>query len=464
MYHIDRPDDLQGAFPPAGITTPCSGHIYAEVRTRKTLATLSLRCLNGRVKRPIGILLLLAAVPAAADDVLRTGPIEVLGNDHVRTSTILREIPLRTGDPFSYSAVEAGRRNLRFVAGIDYSEIKVRYHPPDSSFGLSVFVTERSTLTGSVWLQRGYENEFSLGMRTAEQSLFGTGQRLELAALAFNNTRLEAAWDNPWIAGDRVGGGARAEYRSYRYVYDDFDAAYEGAEITGTQFALNVSKGLGARTRIYFEAGYQWTTSNTEGVTVDPDGDRYPVLEIGAERDRRWPASYPFGGTYALLLARTAGPFDDRYGIVEGVVDARAFRALTDEIVLAGHGVAVVRNGNNVPAYRRQHLGGGWTIRGWEYGSFNANSSLVAGAEVRAPVNFSREVPLEDKLIGIEVHAFADAGIVWDSAAQFAADGFEGGAGAGLAVLNRQVRGLRLDYGWRRGSSGMLHVEFGLMF
>jgi outer membrane protein assembly factor BamA len=416
------------------------------------------------VKRAIGIIILLAAVPAGADDLLRTGPIEVFGNDHIRTSTILREIPLKTGDPFSYSAVEAGRRNLHYIAGIDYSEIKVRYHPPDSSFGLSVFVTEKSTITGSVWLQRGYENKFSLGMRSAEESLFGTGQRLEIAALVFNSTRLSVDWQNPWIAGDRVGAGARAEYRSYVYVYDDFDDAYQGAEITATGFALSVSRGVGPRTRLYFEAGYQWTTSDREGVTVDPDGDRFPQFELGAERDRRWTANYPFTGTYLLALVRTAGPFDDLYGIVEGVVDARAFHALADEIVLAGHCVAVVRNGNNIPAYRRQHTGGGWTLRGWDYGSFNANSSMVAGAELRAPVNFARDRPLEDVLIGVELHAFADAGVVWDDASQFAADRFEGGGGVGLAILNRQVRGLRLDYGWRRNSSGILHVEVGLMF
>jgi len=416
------------------------------------------------VKRLCLSLLLLTALPVRADDLLRTGPIEVFGNERIRTSVILREIPLRRGDPFSYSAVEAARRNLRFAAGIDFSEIKVGYYQPDSSFALRVFVTEKSTLSGNVWLQRGYENEFSLGMRSTEQSLLGTGQRLDATAVVFNNTLLRVTWENPWIAGNRIGAGVRANYQSYQYVYDDFDDAFSGARITSSGFALSAFHGFAPRSRAYLQVGYEWTEGDRDGVTIDPDGDRFPVVEVGAEWDRRSSVRYPFHGTYALALARTAGPFDDLYGIVEGVVDVRAFHALTDEIVIGGHSVLALRNGHNVPIYRRQHIGGGITLRGWEYGSFNANSSFIAGAELRAPVNFSRDVPLEDVLIGFEVHAFADAGIVWDHTRELATDRFHGGAGVGVAILNRQVRGLRLDYGWRRNSSGVFHVEVGLMF
>jgi len=282
--------------------------------------------------------------------------------------------------------------------------------------------------------------------------------------VVFNNTLLRVTWENPWITGNRLGAGVRANYQSYRYVYEDFDGIFAGARITTSGFALSAFHGFAPRSRVYFQAGYQWTRGDQDGITIDPDGDRFPVLELGAEWDRRRSPSYPFHGTYALAIARTAGPFDDLYGIVEGVLDARAFHALTDEIVVAGHTVLAVRDGRNIPIYRRQHIGGGKTLRGWEYGTFNANNSFIAGVELRAPVNFSRDVPLEDVLIGIEVHAFADTGIAWERASQFAADGFNGGAGIGVSILNRQVQGLRLDYGWRRNSSGLFHVEIGLMF
>ena len=406
----------------------------------------------------------LIVADARAESPILTGPIEVFGNDKIRDSVILREIPLQTGQPFSYSLLEAGRRNLWRVPGIDYAEITVAYQTADSSLGLRVFVTEQSTLSGNVWLERGYEDDLSLGLRATDVSFRGTGQKVDASAVVINNALFRLGWENPWVRGPHVGVGARVSYRSYRYVYDDFGSALAGARIRRSSVGFSVFRNLGARSRLSAQAEYEWAEGGVEGITIDPSGDRYPLFELGIDWDRRDNVPYPHKGTYVRLRGRSIGPFDDLYSIGEGVADVRAFVPMFGRAVVAAHAVLVMRDGHNIPVYRRQHIGGGNTLRGWDYGSFHGRNSLVGGMEYRVPLNFTRSEPLGDVLLGIEVHAFADFGGAWERPGDLDDNTFHGSAGVGVGLLNRQIEGLRFDYGWRRGAKGRFHFEIGMKF
>ncbi|MDH3196725.1 MAG: BamA/TamA family outer membrane protein [Candidatus Krumholzibacteria bacterium] len=395
---------------------------------------------------------------------MRTGRIYVHGNERVKTTIILREIPLAKGDPFDYGKLQEGRRNVARVPGVDYSEIRVVYLPDDSSLGLNVIVTEKRTLEGNLWLERGYENEISIGGSTTEYNLRGRSERLAVSFLAIRNIVLGADWENPWVWGGwKVGLGARVYYITYDYPYDDFDNAFAGMSVWRLGGEVEAFHPAGKRSRVYVKAGYE-AAGGDEGVTLDPGGDAFVTMGIGARWDGRDSERFAWSGGYLLAEMRAVGPFQEGLGIVEAELDARAFVAPFSRLVLAAQARAVVRDGDAIPIYRREHVGGGLTLRGYDYGAFDGDNALHGGAELRVPLNFSRERPLEDILLGLEVHAFADFGAAWNGPEPLEGERLRGGYGVGAAILNRQVRGLRFDYGWPRDGDGRFHFEIGLKF
>jgi len=411
------------------------------------------------------ILATLAPSVDADSEVILTGRITIHGNDRIKDYIILRQIPLKPRDPLDYRTLEKARQNLRTIPGMDYSEIRVTYQPEDSAMGLRVFVTEKRAFGGNAWLERGYENQFSIGARATERNFRGRSEKLSAYLVVINNTIFGFDWENPWLgSGRKIGMGLEAYYKSYIYVYDDFDDAFAGSEITRWGGSARTMHLFQQKSRGYLKLSYESIKGDREGVTIDPDGDQFPIFELGVIWDTREGMRFPWAGGYIKVAARAVGPFDDLYSINEGVFDIRGFVPILGHSVLGAHTQVALREGNNIPIYRRQHVGGGKTIRSWEYGLFNGDNSVVGGIEYRIPFNFTREMPLENVLLGVEFHAFADAGAAWQSTRDLSTDIVHGGYGFGFSLLNQQLRGIRFDYGWHKNSSGMFHFEVGLKF
>jgi outer membrane protein assembly factor BamA len=216
--------------------------------------------------------------------------------------------------------------------------------------------------------------------------------------------------------------------------------------------------------RINVSIGLEAVDGGTDGVTLQPDGDRYLTASVGLDYDGTDSARFPWSGVRVHAAATEIGPADDAYSIHEGRIDASAYLSILARTVLALGADATYRDGDNVPLYRREHLGGSKTLRGREFGSFHGTRSMVVGAEYRVPVNFSRLEPVEDLLLGISTHLFADAGAAWEDGDRLAADMFHGTFGVGVLILNGSVPGLRVDYGWHRHSNGRWEIDVGAKF
>ncbi len=415
----------------------------------------------------------------AAADTIRTGRIVVNGNTRTRTRVILRRIPLRPGDPFDYKRLEQARANLRSIPGIDYSEIRVQYQREDSSLGLSVFVTEVPTLAGSIWLQRGSEDEFSIGAALRDPNFRGNGERLRVSGVFLNDTAVRVRWENPWLGNGhkRVGIGVTSWYRSYRYAYDDFSGIFDRVRIRreGVRALVFHESMLPAprpwerpgslkpRLRMTAFAGIERIES---GVIGPPNGSGANTeIETGLSlvHDTRTSAAFPFAGRYLSARLAWVTSLDGVRPVREARVDARLFVPIGGRLVSAARIGATLRGGSEF-AYRREHVGGGTSLRGWSYGSFHGYSAAIGTAELRLPLNFTRDEPLEAVLLGIEVHAFADGAATWDRYSTLSNKNVFAGYGAGISLLNRQMRGLRVDWGFTRQHKNRVHVEVGTSF
>ena len=408
------------------------------------------------------------ACPCAAQAAARparTGEVRVYGNEKVKTYVIRREIRLRTGEAYDPSEVQRARRRIEKIPGVDFSDIRVGYTPLDSSLSLTVIVTERSTFEGFPLIRRGLEDKFSFGLRVADSNFRGCSERISAFALFRGNTAFGLAWENPWLGqGPRIGLGIRGGYRQYEYVYDDLGEALDGAEIRRASGEASVFYTFDSGLRPYLAAGYEQVESDEPGATVIPDRDRFATLSLGLQYDGRSSRIFPWSGWYFDAAATEIGPGDDRFSIFDGLADLRTYLPILDRLVFAVQGRGRLRDGDTIPSYLRQHLGGGLTIRGYDFGSFHGVNSVVTGAELRVPVNFARQRTVEDLLVAVSVHLFADAGAAWERDQELVGELWHSGYGLGLQIMNAQVEGLRVDYGWHQGSNGRWHVEIGARF
>lgn len=401
----------------------------------------------------------------SAGEPIKTGEIRIYGNEKIKTYIIRRQIPLRRGAPFDSRQVEEARSRIREIPGVDYSEVRVNYTAMDSSLTLNVVVTEKSTFCVFPIVERGYENLMSFGGAVAEDNFRGRSESIGASAMFRGGMVFSAAWENPWLGqGPRIGVGLDADYADYLYVYDDLGALFEESRIRSGGLDLSLFYTFGFGMRAFTRLGYRRHEGDTEGVTIKPGGDQYGMVTIGIRHDGRGSRLYPWSGWLLGVEASGVGPGVDAYSILEGVVDARVYLPVFDRTVFGLQFTTRVNDGERIPIYLREHLGGGLTIRGYDYGTFNGVSSALTSAEFRIPINFSRQRTVEDLLFAASLHFFVDAGATWELDQTPDSDHWHSGFGVGILLLNSWVRGVRFDYGWNTNSSGRLDIEIGSKF
>ena len=408
-------------------------------------------------------------------DTIRTGRIEFAGLRRLDASILRREMRLAPGEPFDHRRLERSRERLVRVPGVDFVRIRVAYQPEDSAMGLRVVVGEAPTLGAGV--ARGAEDRWSVNLWMRDVGWRGRAERLSVRLRLLNDAALRVAWENPWIgSGPRLGAGIEAWAQRYDYAWDDFGGAVAGTRISRAGAIVRgirespwpvprpwerAGEGI-VRHRVDAGVGVERVDSDAIGLHAPGRTQETTALaELRARLDTRTARAFPFGGARVALVVRAR--HGDGVASTSARVDARAFTPLGPRAVLAAHARAVLRAGTR-RAWRREHLGGGFTLRGLDYGSLHGWNALLAGVEVRVPVNFTRREPLPWVLLGLEVHAFADLAGAWDRASDLDATRLRPGFGVGVALLNRQTRGLRVDWAVSPGHSPRVHLETGLAF
>jgi outer membrane protein insertion porin family len=393
------------------------------------------------------------------------GEIRIHGNTQIKTHIIRREIPFSPGDQLDEAGLNGARLRIQRLPGVDHAQINLAQSPTDSSFALSVSITEKPAIEGKFRFERGFENEMGYGLTMAHHNFRGRSEKLWATFLLPGGQSYEAGWENPWIATrHRIGVGARLFYDDYKYVYPDAGKALIDADTRRLGGEASLFWSWGGPSRVTAAVGYESVEGDVDGITIDPDRDNYMTVSLGARLDRRDGIRYPWQGAYLETVAAQIGPGDDKFDIFEGTVDARGYLPIRGRMILAAHSHLTYRDGDAVPLYRREHLGGARTLRGYDYGSFHGSNALVNGFELRIPANFSRQEPMESMLLGVALHLFADAAAAWEMGEDVDTDLFYGTYGVGITLLNRNFMPIRMDWGWHDGSDVRFEFDFGMKF
>jgi outer membrane protein insertion porin family len=326
----------------------------------------------------------------------RVGKVNVAGNTKTKDKVIRREIPLKPGDYFNsveLDTTKARLENLQY-----FSDVQVTGTPSGGGYrDVDVLVEERAT--GSVGVGIGFSSIDSVvGFLTLEQSNFdlfnpwnftGGGQRFGMN-LRLGSERSEASISlvEPWFLDRQLALGGELFYKQSTYFSDYYEQTNAGA-------AISLRKPLGAKSSI--KAEYR-----IENVEIDSEVDASDTFVGNAVNAGNNPN--PTNGSNSFLSEEEIGGdflrsaigvnyiYDSRdstiqprsghkvdlgltYAGLGGDVDTITFSAQGqkywslkwDSIVSVSGELAFVDGSGEIPIFERMFLGGGRTLRGFEF-------------------------------------------------------------------------------------------------
>jgi outer membrane protein insertion porin family len=358
----------------------------------------------------------------------KVGRVNIQGNTKTKDKVIRREVPLKPGDWFNTVELETTKARLENLQY--FSDVQATGNPGGSGYrDVDILVEERNT--GSIGVGVGFSSvDNVVGFLTLEQTNFdimnpwnftGGGQRFGMNLRAGSErSEFSVSLVEPWFLDQRLALGGELFYRQSTYFSD----VYEQTNVGG---AIYVRKPLTEKSSLKLEY-------RLEEIGIDvsaPAGSQF-LPEDGDYIRSAVSLNYLYDNRDSTIITRTGERVDISLtmagSIFGGDVDTITFSAqgakywnLKWDTILSVNGeIAFVDAiSGNVPVFERMFLGGGRTLRGFEFrdigGNRDAPTGEVLGGQSLAYMTVEYTVPIIET---IRAAAFFDAGFVntasWD--------------------------------------------------
>lgn len=306
----------------------------------------------------------------------RVGRVNIEGNTKTKDKVIRREIPLKPGDWFNsveLDTTKARLENLQY-----FSEVQASGSPGGAGYrDVNVLVEEKAT--GSVGVGLGFSSIDSIvGFLNLEQSNFdlfnpwnftGGGQRFSMnLRLGSERTDFSMSLVEPWFMDRQLALGGELFYRQSTYFSDYFEQTNVGA-------AVSLRKPLGNRSSLKLEY-------RLEQVEIDLDNNVPPASLLNREEGdflrSALSLNYIYDSRDSTIQPRSGHKFDAGLTLAGLGGDVETFTIslqgqkywnLKWDTILSLNGeLAFVDGwGGDVPIFERMFLGGGRTLRGFEF-------------------------------------------------------------------------------------------------
>ncbi len=359
----------------------------------------------------------------------RVGKVNIEGNTKTKDKVIRREVPLKPGDWFNsveLDTTKARLENLQY-----FSEVQTSGSPGGSGYrDVNVLVEEKAT--GSVGVGLGFSSIDSIvGFLNLEQSNFdlfnpwsftGGGQRFAMnLRLGSERTDFSMSLVEPWFLDKQLALGGELFYRQSTYFSDYYEQTNVGA-------AISLRKPLGNRSSLKLEY-------RLEQVDIDLENDVPAVSLLNAEEGdflrSALALNYVYDSRDSTLLPRSGHKFDAGLTVAGLGGDVETFTIslqgqkywnLKWDTILSVNGeLAFVDGwGGDVPVFERMFLGGGRTLRGFEFRDVGprdvpGGTDEVIGGQSLGFLSFEYTVPIIET---VRAAVFYDVGFVnagsWD--------------------------------------------------
>jgi outer membrane protein insertion porin family len=319
----------------------------------------------------------------------RVGKVNVAGNTKTKDKVIRREIPLKPGDFFNSVELETTKARLENLQY--FSDVQVTGTPSGGGYrDVDVLVEEKAT--GSVGVGIGFSSIDSIvGFVTLEQSNFdlfnpwnftGGGQRFGMN-LRIGSERSEASVSlvEPWFLDRQLALGGELFYKQSTYFSDYYEQTNAGA-------AISLRKPLGAKSSIKGELRVENVEIDSEVSALNtfpgaPNGPSGANSELSQEKiggdffrsaigvnyiyDNRDSTIQPRSGHKVDLGLTYAGLGGDVETITFSAQGQKYWNLKWDSIVSVSGELAFVDGSGDIPIFERMFLGGGRTLRGFEF-------------------------------------------------------------------------------------------------
>jgi len=343
--------------------------------------------------------------------------ITLYGNNRTKDHTILRELILQEGKTFSSDLLQKDRAWLLRQGFLKRIEFLTKVGSTKDQRILIMVVQEKGT--------------WSVSPILSNNDLFG------------------------WYS---VFTQFNIYHLSFRYLYGDFFPHFDETD-TGIKFALG--KGIGRKWKIGIRCGMEQIWVGDPSVTFSgTHKDNISLLETFAVLDTRdWPV-YPKSGIYIHSWAQRFNPFGNNRFHRTGI-DFRLYSQIVNDNILAIQVYGQFSHGN-IPVYKRIHMGGSKTIRGYSTGSLSGEHGILMSLEYRFPILYVRN-PLAGIHVGYAGVLFIDSGATWFQDQETSLDMIHIAAGLGIHLIwDHWV--LRVEYGNHGTGWGFINAGTGIKF
>jgi len=371
----------------------------------------------------------------------RVGKVNIAGNTETKDKVIRREVPLKPGDFFNTVELETTKARLENLQY--FSDVQTNGTPGGAGYrDVEILVEERAT--GSVGVGAGFSSIDSIvGFLTLEQSNFdlfnpwnftGGGQRFAMN-LRLGSERSEASVSlvEPWFLDRQLSLGGELFYKQSTYFSDYYEQTNAGA-------AIFLRKPLGAKSSIKGE--YRLENVNIDSEVDESDyvnrnfpGDNGSNSELSEEKiggdflrsaftvnylyDSRDSSITPRSGHKVDLGLTYAGLGGDVETITFSAQGQKYWNLKWDSIFSINGEMAFVDGSGEIPIFERMFLGGGRTLRGFEFRDVGPRDTdytgEVYGGNSLGYVSLEYTIPIIETVRGA---VFYDTGFVnadsWD--------------------------------------------------
>ncbi len=370
----------------------------------------------------------------------RVGRVNIAGNTKTKDKVIRREIPLQPGDMFNSVELETTKARLDNLQY--FSNVEATGSPGGSGYrDVDILVEEKAT--GSVGVGIGFSSIDSIvGFLTLEQSNFditnpwnftGGGQRFAMNLRAGSEqSEFSVSVTEPWFLDQQLALGTELFYKESSYFSDFYDQTNLGA-------AVSLRKPFGPKGSIRAEYRLEEIEIDSSVSALDYGGkgnqSELSDAQIGGNYLRSaLSLNYVYDSRDSLLLPRSGEKIDVGITLAGGVIggDDNTFSFSTrgakywnlkwDTILSVNGELAFVNSvdGEEIPIFERMFLGGGRTLRGFEFRDIGPRdtgfTNEVYGGNSLGYVSLEYTIPIIET---VRAAVFTDNGFVnadsWDA-------------------------------------------------
>ena len=383
------------------------------------------------------------------------GGISVSGLESVRDEVVLREFDISRGDPLNMKKMREGL-SLVYTLGL-FSSIQIDYNGlTEGRDTIDVVVNVKEQDYIEIEVASGYISPEALfgSVYWRQPNIMGNNQVLRLGGTytryfsgdnSGNEFEPQIVYEEPWFLSTRWSAQLKADY--YYMQRDHQEERSYGGELSFTRKFMDIWR---------YTAGYRierlrYRSTMEDSTELVQDWTNTARISSGFTRDSRKPLLNPVTGTWFKIAGSVSG------GIAGGNIDFytvdseyRLFLPFAERLVLAGRAAGSVSVGysgeTNVPPDDRLYLGGGTTVRGYEFQTLGPADE--DGNPVGGNVMVLGNVEARFSIIGnLGVVLFCDAGGVWSELQQISKGSTGFGTGIGIRY-NTLIGPIRVDYGF----------------